>query len=191
MDTAELGVYTTVFLVRGSGTRGRALELEDGVGAGGMILERWELRRAIPQSQVCTPGLSPDLHMDLTLNSMMPGLRLAPGWCTCGTCPNSTAKVLRTEVTLVSNGVLFCFLRKISPELTSATNTPLLLLRKIGPKLTSVPIFLYFICGMPPQHGLMRSARSGPRIQTSELQAAKAEGANLTTPPQGQPLKWC
>ena len=28
-------------------------------------------------------------------------------------------------------------------------------MRKIGPELTSVPIFLYFICGMLPQHGLM------------------------------------
>ena len=29
------------------------------------------------------------------------------------------------------------------------------LVRKMGPELTSVPIFLYFICGMVPQHGLM------------------------------------
>ena len=29
----------------------------------------------------------------------------------------------------------------------------LFLLRKIGPELTSVPIVLYFVCGMPPQHG--------------------------------------
>ena len=25
--------------------------------------------------------------------------------------------------------------------------------QEIGPELTSVPIFLYFVCGMPPQHG--------------------------------------
>ena len=24
--------------------------------------------------------------------------------------------------------------------------------RKISPELTSVPVFLYFVCGMPPQH---------------------------------------
>ena len=42
----------------------------------------------------------------------------------------------------------FFFLRKISPELTSAANPPLFLLRKTGPELTSVPIFLHFICGM-------------------------------------------
>lgn len=27
------------------------------------------------------------------------------------------------------------------------------LLRKIGPELTSMPIFLYFVCGMLPQQG--------------------------------------
>ena len=29
------------------------------------------------------------------------------------------------------------------------------LLKKIGPELTSVPVFLYVVCGMLPQHGLM------------------------------------
>ena len=29
------------------------------------------------------------------------------------------------------------------------------LVRKIGPELTSMPIFLCFVCGMPPPHGLM------------------------------------
>ena len=29
------------------------------------------------------------------------------------------------------------------------------LVRKIGPELTSMPIFLYFVHGMLPQHGLM------------------------------------
>ena len=38
--------------------------------------------------------------------------------------------------------VLFCFV---------------LLVRKIGPELTPVPIFLYFVCGMTPQHGLMHN----------------------------------
>ena len=50
--------------------------------------------------------------------------------------------------TFYSNFFFFFLLRKISPELTSTTN-PLLLLWKIGPELTSMPIFLYFICGMP------------------------------------------
>ena len=27
--------------------------------------------------------------------------------------------------------------------------------KKIVPELTSMPIFLYFVCGMPPQHDLM------------------------------------
>ena len=29
------------------------------------------------------------------------------------------------------------------------------LVRKIGRELTSVPVFFYFVCGTPPQHGLM------------------------------------
>ena len=29
------------------------------------------------------------------------------------------------------------------------------LVRKIVPELTSVPLFLYFVCGMPLQQGLM------------------------------------
>ena len=33
----------------------------------------------------------------------------------------------------------------------------LVLVRKIGPELTSVPVFLYFVCGMLPLHGLMHS----------------------------------
>ena len=31
------------------------------------------------------------------------------------------------------------------------------LVRKIVPELTSVPIFLYLVCEMPPQHDLMSS----------------------------------
>ena len=45
------------------------------------------------------------------------------------------------------NFILFYFLRKISPELTSSANPPLFA-EETGPELTSVPIFLYFICGM-------------------------------------------
>ena len=48
----------------------------------------------------------------------------------------------------------FVCLRKIFPELIAVANPPLFIcLRKINPELTSVPIFLYFVCGMPPQHG--------------------------------------
>ena len=62
-------------------------------------------------------------------------------------------------------------------------------LRKIGPELTSVAIFLYFICGMLPQHGLISGARSTPRIWTGEPWAAKVEHENLTTiPPGGHPI---
>ena len=53
---------------------------------------------------------------------------------------------------------VFVSVRKIGPEVSSVANLPLFCLRKIVAKLTSVPIFLYFVCGMlPPQHGLMSS----------------------------------
>ena len=48
-------------------------------------------------------------------------------------------------------------------------------------------IFLYFLCGTPPLHGLMSGA--GPRlgIQTGEPWATGVECANLTTTPLGWP----
>ena len=54
------------------------------------------------------------------------------------------------------------------------------LVRKIGPVLTSIAIFLYFVCGTPPQCGLTS--------RTQEPHATKAECVNLTTTPLGQPL---
>ena len=63
----------------------------------------------------------------------------------------------------------------------------LFLLRKTGPDLTSVPIFLYFICGMPPQHGLTSGVT--PRIQTSKPGATKAQYANSTAAPPDLPCQ--
>ena len=60
-------------------------------------------------------------------------------------------------------------------------------LRKIVAELTSVPVFLYFVYGMPPEHGLMSSATSMPGVQTCEPWATDAEHMNLTTIPPGQP----
>ena len=45
---------------------------------------------------------------------------------------------------------------------------------KIGPELTSVPIFLFFICGMLSQHGLTRGV--GPHLGSE--------------PENPGPLKW-
>ena len=59
--------------------------------------------------------------------------------------------------------------------------------RKIVSELTSVPIFPYFLCGMPPQHGLMSVCRSAPRIWTHEPWAGEGDRVNLTTLPPGQP----
>ena len=39
-------------------------------------------------------------------------------------------------------------------------------LRKIVTDLTSVLVFLYFVCGMPPQHGLMSSVWVWPGVWT-------------------------
>ena len=72
----------------------------------------------------------------------------------------------------------FFFLRKISPELTTAS-PPHFLLRKPGPELTPVPIFLYFIRGTLSTAWLLpSSAMSAPGIQTSEPGAAEAELAH-------------
>ena len=68
-----------------------------------------------------------------------------------------------------------------------AYSTTWLFLKKISPELTSVPILLYFICGMPPQHSSPGGAMSAPGIRTSEPRAAKAEHVNLTAAPLGQP----
>ena len=70
------------------------------------------------------------------------------------------------------------FLRKISPELTSAANPPLFLLRKTGPELTSVPILLYFMCGMPTTAWLAKWCHvhtQDPKRRTPGRQSAMCE----------------
>uniref|UniRef100_A0A5F5PIK9 Receptor expression-enhancing protein n=1 Tax=Equus caballus TaxID=9796 RepID=A0A5F5PIK9_HORSE len=59
---------------------------------------------------------------------------------------------------------------------------PFYYMLKIVPELTAVPVFLCFVCGMPPS-----VSRSVPRIQTCEPQAAEAKCVNLPTIPPGQP----
>ena len=52
---------------------------------------------------------------------------------------------------LVTRRLLWSLLAKyINHTMTSIT----FLVRKTGPELASVPIFLCFVCGIPPQHGL-------------------------------------
>ena len=50
-----------------------------------------------------------------------------------------------------------------------------------------MPIFLYFVYGTPPQHGLINGARSSPRIQTGKPWATETERVNLTTMSLGRP----
>ena len=69
----------------------------------------------------------------------------------------------------------FFVLRKISPELTSATN----------PHQCPSSSTLYVGC--LPQHGLTSGAMSAPGIRTSEPCATKVESAHLTAAPPGWP----
>ena len=95
----------------------------------------------------------------------------------------------------ISKYIRLCYLplfilRKISPELTSTTISPLFFfLRKIGPELTFVPVFLYFICGTPATAWLDKQCiglHSGSELAI--LRPLEAERANLTIVPLGQPL---
>ena len=61
------------------------------------------------------------------------------------------------HVLSLSLSLFFFLVRKTGPELTSVANLPLVFLRKLAAELTSVAIFLYFIRGILPEHGLMSS----------------------------------
>ena len=81
----------------------------------------------------------------------------------------------------------FFVLRKISPELTSATN-PLLFAEEDWPWANIcvyLPLLLYV--GHLPQHSLIRCAMSAPGIRIGKPRATEVEHENLTTAPQGQP----
>ena len=80
------------------------------------------------------------------------------------------------------------FLRKISPELTAAN--PPLFAEEDWPWANIVPIFLYFICGCPPEHGVPSSAVSAPGMRTCEPQAAEVEHSHLAAAPPGRPLNF-
>ena len=86
---------------------------------------------------------------------------------------------------------LFFFLvRRIGPELTSVVSLPLIAWGRLY--VTSVPIFLCFICGTPPQRGLMSGVyvhTEDPNLQNPGL-PAKSEYANLSLLPLGQPLQF-
>ena len=60
--------------------------------------------------------------------------------------------------------------------------------RKIGPEQTSVPIFLYFMCGMPATAWLDKQCLGAyPGSESANSRAAKAERANLISLPPGRP----
>ena len=72
--------------------------------------------------------------------------------------------------------LFFIFLRKITPELTSATLL-LFFAEEDCPWANLYAHLPLFYVGCLPQHGLTSGAMSTPRIRTSEPQAAEAERA--------------
>ena len=55
------------------------------------------------------------------------------------------------------NFIFFFFCEEDCPWANVSYQSFSFCLRKIVPELTSVPVFLYFVYGTPPQHGLMSS----------------------------------
>ena len=101
------------------------------------------------------------------------------------------------DTTPLSSGTLHCqdanyqtpailFFRKISPELTAAN--PPLFAKEDCPELTSVPIFLYFVRGMPTTAWLIAKRchvrTQDPNQRTQGLQ--EVERVNLTAGPLGR-----
>ena len=58
--------------------------------------------------------------------------------------------------------MVFCFGEEDWQHMLAQGQSSFFCLRKIVAELTSVPIFLYFICGMLSQHGLMRGVGLHP-----------------------------
>ena len=80
--------------------------------------------------------------------------------------------------------------RKSSISMLRQTSFKLILsfflVRQIGPEIISVPIFLYFVCGMPPQHGLMSSVQvcaQDPKPQTTGCQSSACKLNHYATRP--------
>ena len=86
--------------------------------------------------------------------------------------------------------VLFCFcvfLRKISPEPTSAANPPLFAEEDLVLSSHPCPSSSTLYVGHLRQHGLPSSALSAPGIWTGKTRATEAECAHLTAAPPGWP----
>ena len=62
------------------------------------------------------------------------------------------------------------------------------MLRKTGSELTSLPIFLCFICGTTTTAWLAKRCHVHTRDPNQRTPGHWVEGANLATPPSGQPL---
>ena len=64
-------------------------------------------------------------------------------------------------------------------------DSPSFCLRKIHPEVTSMSIFLYFVCGLPLQHGRWWTVRV---LVETKPGPPKQSTPNLTTRPEGLPL---
>ena len=79
-------------------------------------------------------------------------------------------------------------MRKNGPELIPVANPSLFFrLRKIGTELISVSVFLYFVCRLLPQHGLMSGVGLHPGSEPVNPGLPKWSTLNLITMPPGQP----
>ena len=81
----------------------------------------------------------------------------------------------------------FVFGEEDWPWANICCQSPSFCLRKIVPELTSVPIFLYFVCGSLPQHGLISAVCPRLRSELAKPRPLKWSTLNLTTVPLGQP----
>ena len=99
-------------------------------------------------------------------------------------------KTLQRPVECLFNFQFFCLLITLCPKsllfLLLSLPPTIFFFRKTGPELTSVPIFFYFICGMPGIAWLDKCC-IGPRPGSKPMNPRpKVELVNSTAMPRGQ-----
>ena len=67
----------------------------------------------------------------------------------CSTAPSANNDLGLVEIETMDATALLVKQKRFTSSSSSSSS----LVRKIGPELTSVPIFLYFVCKILPQHG--------------------------------------
>ena len=144
-----------------------------------------------PNISVTGQALQPPVEVHLIITKRIPGLtRISKVWQSFHASP-----ILQSQVTNVPQSNLPPHPIKAPLHFISYSFFFLKIL--FFPFLPKIPWYLvvYFqlwvllvvACGTPPQHGLMSSATSAPRIRTSETLGRQSRVRNLTTWPRGQP----